>query len=103
MKQKLFYLIKIASSLLITCALGLEIGYFYLLLKDKMLPSQLNPFLWVGSIALIAHFVEGFIAGFKANTCDKNFITYGIYTFFVGFVGLLELQDILPHADRDRS
>ncbi len=94
MKQKLFYIIKIASSVLITCALGLEIYYFYLYLINEIFPSQLYPVFCLGSIALVAHLVEGLIAAFKANACQKNFITYGIYTFFVGFVGLLELQEI---------
>lgn len=100
MKQKLFYLIKITSTILITCALGLEIWQIYLLSTDASLPSQLYPVLWLASIALIAHFIEGAIAAFQANASQKNFITYGIYTFFVGFVGLLELQEILSNEQQ---
>ncbi|NEO00692.1 MAG: hypothetical protein F6K50_36220 [Moorea sp. SIO3I7] len=91
MKKQLFYLIKITSTSLITCALGLEIWYIYLQLTHSSLPSNLYYVLWLGSIALISHFIEGVIAAFKADSCDKNPITYGIYTFFVGFVGLWEL------------
>ncbi|NET83448.1 MAG: hypothetical protein F6J94_16450 [Moorea sp. SIO1F2] len=91
MNKQLFSLIKITSIILITCALGLEIWYIYLQLTDGSIPSNLYYALWLASIALISHFIEGLIAAFKADSCDKNPITYGIYTFFVGFVGLWEL------------
>lgn len=94
MKQKLFLLIKIASTILITSALGLKIWQIYQLSNSNTLPLRLNPFLWLGSIALIAHGIEGAIAAVQANNCHKNSLNYGIYTFFVGFVGLLELQEI---------
>lgn len=100
MKQKIFSLIKIASTILITSALGLEIWQVYLLLNNASLPNQLYPVLWLGTIALIAHAIEGFIAAFQANTCNKNSLTYGIYTFFVGFVGLLELQEISSNPEK---
>ncbi|NEQ88539.1 MAG: hypothetical protein F6K26_54090 [Moorea sp. SIO2I5] len=91
MKKQLFYLIKITSTILITCALFLEIWDIYLELNDGSIPSNLSSVLWLASIALISHLLEGVIAAFKANSCDKNPINYGIYTFFVGFVGLWEL------------
>ncbi|WP_036482095.1 hypothetical protein [Myxosarcina sp. GI1] len=92
MKQKLFSFIKIASTILITCALGLEIWQIYLQFTDASLPDELIPVVWLASIALIGHLIEGAIAARKASSRHKNFIIYGIYTFFVGFVGLLELQ-----------
>ena len=100
MKQKLFSLIKIASTILITSALGLEMWQIYLHFTKASLPNTLYPVLWLGSIALIVHLIEGLIAAFKANACHKNFITYGIYTFFVGFVGLLELQEIASNPEK---
>ena len=100
MKQKLFSLIKITSTILITCALGLEIWQIYLRLTDASLPDRLYPILWLASVALIAHLIEGAIAAWQANACHKNFITYGIYTFFVGFVGLLELQEIASNPEK---
>lgn len=39
------------------------------------------------------HFIEGIIAAYKAPLKNKIPINYGIYTFFVGTVGLLELFD----------
>lgn len=102
MKQKIILsLIKIVSTILITCALGLEIGQIYLRLTDISFPNKLYPVLWLASIALIGHLIEGAIAAWKANSYHKNFITYGIYTFFVGFVGLWELsQEIASNPEK---
>ncbi len=98
MKQKLFSIIKITSTILITSALGLEIWQVYLRLTDASLPSKLYSVSWLASIALIGHLIEAVIAACQASSCHKNFITYGIYTFFVGFVGLLELQEITSNS-----
>lgn len=86
-------LIKITSITLITGALGLELWNIYLLSNNAVLPANIKPLFWLGSVALIAHAVEGFIAAFQARDRGKNPITYGIYTFFVGFVGLKELSE----------
>ena len=83
-------LIKATSTILITAALGLEIWNIYLFLNNTVLPDWLEPFFWIGNVALVAHGIEGIIAGFKVR--DRNSITYGIYTFFVGFIGLKELS-----------
>ncbi len=91
MHPKTSQLIKITSITLITAALGLEIWNIYLHLTQNMLADRLSPILWLGSIALIAHGVEGIIAALNASSRNKNPFTYGIYTFFVGFVGLKEL------------
>ena len=85
--------IKITSTIAMTCALGLEGWNLYLYLQGKSLPPNLNSIFWIASIALIAHGIEGLIAASKANSQGKNPLTYGIYTFFVGFVGLQELAD----------
>ena len=91
MKQKTSILIKTTSTILITGALGLVLWNIYLHLQNTSLPTQLNSVFWIGIIALIAHAIEGLIAAFSANSRQKNPFTYGIYTFFVGFVGLQEL------------
>lgn len=83
--------IKIVSTLAMTGALGLEATNLYLYLQGKSLPTSLNTLFWLGSVALVAHAVEGFIAASKARSHNKNPLSYGIYTFFVGFVGLQEL------------
>ncbi|MEN9568732.1 MAG: hypothetical protein RLZZ69_3930 [Cyanobacteriota bacterium] len=84
-------LIKIASILVITIALGLSGWNLVLHLQGQSLPPNLTSLFWLGSVALVAHGVEGVIAGFKARSHNKNPLLYGIYTFFVGFVGLQEL------------
>ena len=85
--------IKVISTFAISGALGLEIWNLYLHMEHKSLPSNLHALLWLASVALIAHAVEGVIAGSKASSYAVNPFTYGVYTFFVGFVGLQELQD----------
>ena len=100
MMQKLFYLIKILSTTLITCAIALEIWYVSLLLRGLALPNGLDKVLWVGSFALVAHLIEGAIAAFQAKAHHKNPLTYSIYTFFVGFVGLWELREIASQPEK---
>ncbi|MBS9393932.1 MAG: hypothetical protein HEQ29_12520 [Dolichospermum sp. LBC05a] len=91
-KQKLFPIIKIISTALITSAIGLELWNL-----NNQLPSILTPALIIAHIALSAHFIEALIAAYYAPTRNQTAIKYATYTFFVGTVGLLELwenQDI---------
>ena len=87
-------LIKATSITLITSALGLELWNIYLLSNNAGLPDKIEPWFWLGSVALIAHAVEGFIAAVRARDRQINPLTYGIYTFFVGFIGLKELTEL---------
>ena len=92
--------IKVLSTGLITAALGLELGnltaHFF----------GLAPFVglaivfWVGRIALVIHAVEGAIAAAYAPSRERSALKYGIYTFFVGTVGLVELWR-LPQPTSD--
>ena len=91
MKPQVSNAIAIISTVLITGALGLVVGKIYLQLQGKSLPNSLNTLFWLASIALIAHGIQGAIAAVKANSSERNPLTYGIYTFFVGTVGLLKL------------
>lgn len=91
--KSLFTLIKIISVVLIISALGLESWNIYALLNHWTIPSYLNPIFWVERLAMTIHFIEGIIAAYKAPLKNKIPINYGIYTFFVGTVGLLELFD----------
>lgn len=93
MNPKTSNIIKITSVTLITTALGLEILNVYLRFHNQMLPEKLSPILWIGTLALIAHGIEGLIAAVNASSRNKNPLIYGVYTFFVGFVGLKELFD----------
>jgi hypothetical protein len=91
--QYLSNLIKVISTVLITSAIGWELGNIYALLHNLKLPSSLNPIFLIERFALTTHFIEAAIAAFYAPAKNKLPIKYGIYTFFVGTVGLLELFD----------
>lgn len=90
-KRRLFAFIKLVSVILITSAIGLELWNTYALLTSSQIPSSLYPVIWLERFAITIHFVEGVIAAYKAPSKKKIPIKYGIYTFFVGTVGLLEL------------
>lgn len=87
-------LIKIASSLVITAALGLLGWNLFLHLQGASLPPNLTSLFWLGSFILVAHGIEGAIAVFKASAYNQKPIPWFIYTFFVGFVGLQELVSL---------
>ncbi|AFZ24249.1 hypothetical protein Cylst_2005 [Cylindrospermum stagnale PCC 7417] len=92
-KEKLFPVIKVVSIVGITSAICLEIWDIQSLTTNNHLPSILNPVLIIARLALAAHFVEGVIAACYAPAKNQKPIKYGVYTFFVGLFGLLELFD----------
>lgn len=94
MQKKFFALIKVVSTLLITGAIGLEMWNIYARLHQDALPNGLNLVFWIGSVPLAIHAIEGGIAVAFAPSRQKSPIQYGIYTFFVGTVGLLELFEV---------
>ena len=94
MNQTLARSIEVISSLAISGALGLEGWNLYLHLQDKSLPPSLTAVSWLASVALITHIVQGAIAASKARSCNLDPLFYGVYTFFVGYVGLQKLKDI---------
>ncbi len=88
---KLFPIIKVISIALITSAIGLEVWDIQAFITNNHLPNILNPALLIGRFALSAHFIEGIIAVYYTSSKNQMPIRYGIYTFFVGTIGLLEL------------
>jgi len=86
-KEKLFPIIKIISTALITSAIGLELW------NMQTSITNLTPALIIAHIALSAHFIEALIAAYYAPTRNQTSIKYATYTFFVGTVGLLELWE----------
>ncbi|MDJ0702693.1 MAG: hypothetical protein QNJ46_05380 [Leptolyngbyaceae cyanobacterium MO_188.B28] len=93
MQKKVFALIKVLSIVLISGAIGLEGWNIYARLHHGALPSRLNFAFWFGSFALSIHAIEGIIAAAYAPSRQKPPLQYGIYTLFVGTVGLFELFD----------
>ncbi|WP_347339517.1 hypothetical protein [Planktothrix sp. FACHB-1355] len=85
--------------MLITGAIALEIWHIYAVLTHTEIPNSLNPIFAIERFAVVAHFVEGVIAAFYAASKNKTPLEYGIYTFFVGTVGLLELFDKFEKVD----
>lgn len=91
MQKKLYPFIKVISPILICSALGLEIWTLYTLRTGSPLPNLPAGLFWFGRFVLTAHFLEGVVASIFASSREKSPISYSIYTFLVGTVGLLEL------------
>jgi hypothetical protein len=84
--------IKILSMGLIVSILGLELWNLGIPgVNPHPIPSLGSPLLTMGRVVVALHGIEGIIAAVWAGTRQKNPLTYGVYTFFVGFVGLVEL------------
>ena len=80
--------------MLIVGVLGLELRNLYAV-QSQMTPFDLPfPLLWIGRFALVAHFLEGIVAFIYAPSRNQPAIASGIYTFFVGTVGLVELFEL---------
>lgn len=94
MPKLLLTTIKMISTMLIVGVLGLELRNLYAV-QSQMTPFELPfPLLWIGRFALVAHFLEGMIAFIYAPSRNQPAIASGIYTFFVGTVGLVELFEL---------
>jgi hypothetical protein len=96
MNQKVSTVIKITSTLLISSAISLEIWKIAADFTNSELPD-LPPLLFVISrSAITVHAIEGAIAAIY--TPDKTKVLQeGIYTFFVGTLGLLEIYSRNPN------
>ena len=91
MKTLITQLIKIVSPIAMIGAISLELEMVYFSLNHWQMPNFLTILVIVGSIALVIHAIEAIIAAFLARNKGYNPLKYGIYTFFVGTVGLFEL------------
>ncbi|MGB6294568.1 MAG: hypothetical protein WBF90_00110 [Rivularia sp. (in: cyanobacteria)] len=90
MKNHLFA-IKILSTVLMIGAIFLELWNIYAIQNNLIIPSNIKPIFWIERIAVATHLIEAIIAAFKASSKEKIWYQYGIYTFFVGTIGLMEL------------
>ncbi len=89
----LTFIIKIISLILIASGIGLELATTYAVVTHSQTPSITKFIFWIERFAISAHLIEGIIAVYYAPSKNKVPIIYGIYTFFVGTIGLLELFD----------
>jgi len=98
MKQNLFYaVIKVLSIGLIGSAIAFELWNIATAPDWATFPALLPKLVWLGRLAMAVHLVEGIVAGLMVR--DRPELSswgYGFYTFWVGTVGLQELND--PNA-----
>ncbi|MGF1603767.1 MAG: hypothetical protein ACFCU8_17430 [Thermosynechococcaceae cyanobacterium] len=91
-------LIKSISILLISTALGLELwNLWWTHTTQSQFPEVLPTALSFDRILLTVHAIEGVIAAAYAPSKQKQPVFYGIYTFFTGMVGLVELFQPQEH------
>lgn len=83
--------IKVLSIVLISSAIALELWNLYTHGFDRF--ESFKPVIWFERFALVAHGIEGVISAFLAPAKGEKPIPYGVYTFFVGTIGLWELLD----------
>lgn len=93
LNPKLVQSIKIVSTILISNAIGLELWNLYAVFSHQVIPSFIQILVVIAHLALLSHFIEGIIAGFYIFPRGGNYIKDGVYTFFTGTVGLLELWE----------
>jgi hypothetical protein len=93
MKEKIFMAIKIVSTCTISGAICLEVWNIFAIFTHQPLPDLLSIIFPISRFALAAHSIESAIAAAYAPSKNKLSFQFGIYTFFVGTVGLVELFD----------
>ncbi len=93
MKKNIITSIEFISTLLITSAIALELWNLYAIYTHTHIPNIPYLVFWIGRFALISHAIEGVITAYFAPSRNQKPLRYGIYTFFVGTVGLLKLFD----------
>ncbi|MEM9214118.1 MAG: hypothetical protein AAGD25_07190 [Cyanobacteria bacterium P01_F01_bin.150] len=72
-------------------AIMLPLYKLYIVSHDGVLPSRLDTLVTVTYFVLMAHVIEGLIAGAIAFRRGENVIKAGVYAFFTGFIGLTEI------------
>lgn len=83
--------IKTISTVLMMGAILLELWNIYALSNQLQIPSSIKPIFWIERVAVAVHLIEAIIAAFNAGSKKKTWYKYGVYTFFVGTIGLMEL------------
>lgn len=74
-----------------TGAIILELWNAYMFVNNKPILNNLTIIFWIERIVITIHFLEAVIATVYAPVKNRIPLQYGIYTFFVGTIGLLEL------------
>ena len=76
---------------MISSALGLEIWNLFTGVLQELPAQGFKWMVYLERFALISHGMEGGIATIIAPSKGQPAFRYGMYTFFVGTVGLVEL------------
>lgn len=100
---KMLVFIKKISIVVMTLAIILQLWNVYIVINNKQILNNLNIIFWIGRTAITIHFLEAVIATIYAPTKNKIPLQYGIYTFFVGTIGLLELFNQEDIANSEQS
>jgi hypothetical protein len=101
--SRVLVLVKGLSAVLTASAIGLESWYIYTVLNHGTVASSLIPIFWIGRIIWGSHLIEGVVAAIYAPFKQKSPIQSGIYTLFVGTVGLLELIKNIEYSWSHRN
>ena len=96
--NRLRNVVKVLACVVIGGVLGLEL--WNILAQGSLYPDWPIIF-WFGRFVLISHGIEAVAAAFYAPAKQKPALGYGIYTFFVGTIGLAELVQ-LPQGNLDQ-
>ncbi|MEY2984873.1 MAG: hypothetical protein RLZZ568_1490 [Cyanobacteriota bacterium] len=86
-------LVKVSACVVVSGALGLEL-WNILTQGDRY--SEWSMVFALARFVLISHGIEAIIAGFFAPAKGKSPLNYGVYTFFVGTISLIELFQQSP-------
>jgi hypothetical protein len=97
--NRLSNFVKVLACIVISGALGLELWNIVL---QGSLYSDWSIIFWFGRLALISHGIEAIIATFFASSRGRSALNMGVYTLFVGTLGLVELFQ-LPQRQPDRN
>ncbi|MCM1985399.1 hypothetical protein [Lyngbya confervoides] len=88
--------IKGVSPILMVVALGVDGAIAYRWSQSLAIVPPWSVLGVLGTGALVAHGFEGIIAGSMARSRGQHPLRYGIYTFWMGTVALVELLALEP-------
>lgn len=87
--------LKVISCILIIGALGLVVLKLSGMITENTLLERV---FWIGTAALLFHVLEGMAAGILAYRLKENPFRVGMYTFWTGVVGIIEILQRLEDS-----
>ena len=83
--------IKILSPIVIIGAMLVDGAIAYQWIQGYAIPKIYSVIGIIGSVALVAHALEGLVAGLIARRKKVNALKYGVYTFLVGTLAVIDI------------